>query len=236
MTKCNEIKKGDKFGRLRIDERAANSKSGDARWSCYCECGNNVIATAYRLRHNRATQCRKCGHLAAGLKKSKGSGVVYEARVALGLTQKELAEYTGLTANGISEVEIEGRFFGLNGRGVDAQIKFNGAVPSRRQPRKSYRIRPDSNRRESVVTKTCHYCNEIVQQYTYSAKKYDMAFCSKSHQMLYRHRGPLNKTEAPITQAQPEPRKTRRKKRLEGELWKGMEQTLKESKGNQDAE
>jgi len=46
------------FGRLTAVSRAANSKLGQARWSCLCSCGGSAVVLASSLVHGRQQSCR----------------------------------------------------------------------------------------------------------------------------------------------------------------------------------
>lgn len=48
---------GQKFGRLIVVERAENYKSGDARFKCKCDCGNEIIVASQRLKNGRSKSC-----------------------------------------------------------------------------------------------------------------------------------------------------------------------------------
>lgn len=49
--------KGQRCGRLSVVARAANTKSGKARWECLCDCGKTVIVTGVDLRSGHTTSC-----------------------------------------------------------------------------------------------------------------------------------------------------------------------------------
>lgn len=42
---------GQKFGRLLVLGRTTNAPDGKSRWICLCDCGNNYITTAKRLKN-----------------------------------------------------------------------------------------------------------------------------------------------------------------------------------------
>lgn len=46
-----------RFGRLAIVERIANSPSGKVRWRCCCDCGRQVIATGSDIRSGHTVSC-----------------------------------------------------------------------------------------------------------------------------------------------------------------------------------
>lgn len=48
---------GQRFGRLLVIERALNSKKGNTRWHCLCDCGSKRIVGAYPLRSGRSKSC-----------------------------------------------------------------------------------------------------------------------------------------------------------------------------------
>ena len=51
---------GQRFGRLRVIERAQSNKNGYPRWLCKCDCGN--ITTAYGM-HLKSGASKSCGCL-----------------------------------------------------------------------------------------------------------------------------------------------------------------------------
>lgn len=48
---------GQRFGRLTVVERAANSKNYKANWLCRCSCGNVLVADGYKLRNKMIESC-----------------------------------------------------------------------------------------------------------------------------------------------------------------------------------
>lgn len=48
---------GQKIGRLRVLERAANDAAGRARWSCRCDCDRLTIVKALNLRRGSTRSC-----------------------------------------------------------------------------------------------------------------------------------------------------------------------------------
>lgn len=48
---------GQKFGRLTVIERAENTRCGQARWKCRCQCGKEVIITGELLRNGVTSSC-----------------------------------------------------------------------------------------------------------------------------------------------------------------------------------
>lgn len=48
---------GQKFGRLTVIERAKNYKSGQSRWLCKCNCGNEKVIGATNLRRGYTKSC-----------------------------------------------------------------------------------------------------------------------------------------------------------------------------------
>lgn len=48
---------GERFGRLKVVERVANNKHGQARWKCLCDCGNENIVTTGGLRSGHSKSC-----------------------------------------------------------------------------------------------------------------------------------------------------------------------------------
>ena len=48
---------GQRFGRLVVTERVENSKDGQAKWKCKCDCGNDCIAFGNNLRRGHTTSC-----------------------------------------------------------------------------------------------------------------------------------------------------------------------------------
>lgn len=56
MTKLIDLT-GQRFGRLVVLERAENSKNGQARWKCQCDCGNVKIIQGNHLRQGTTKSC-----------------------------------------------------------------------------------------------------------------------------------------------------------------------------------
>ena len=52
---------GKRFGFWVVQDRAANTRSGQVQWSCLCECGNVKLVTANSLRSGNSTSCG-CNH------------------------------------------------------------------------------------------------------------------------------------------------------------------------------
>ena len=48
---------GKKFGRLTVVEYAGNSRRGQCRWKCRCECGNTIETNGYDLRSGNTRSC-----------------------------------------------------------------------------------------------------------------------------------------------------------------------------------
>ena len=48
---------GQRFGRLVVTERVENSKDGQAKWKCKCDCGNECIAFGNNLRRGHTASC-----------------------------------------------------------------------------------------------------------------------------------------------------------------------------------
>jgi len=48
---------GRRFGRLKVIERAANSRHGKARWRCKCDCGDEPTLIGSNLKGGREPSC-----------------------------------------------------------------------------------------------------------------------------------------------------------------------------------
>lgn len=48
---------GQRFGRLTVVGRAANTKAGAARWRCVCDCGGESTPTGRALRNGTTSSC-----------------------------------------------------------------------------------------------------------------------------------------------------------------------------------
>lgn len=48
---------GQKFGRLLVVSRAANTKAGMRRWVCQCDCGGTTVTTGAKLRSGHTKSC-----------------------------------------------------------------------------------------------------------------------------------------------------------------------------------
>jgi hypothetical protein len=68
---------GERFGRLTVIRREPNSKGGQARWLCKCDCGKETIVLGTELRRNGARKGTKsCGCFM--LEQSKANGSKYK--------------------------------------------------------------------------------------------------------------------------------------------------------------
>lgn len=50
MSKLKDLT-GKKYNHLLVLGRAENEKSGRARWTCLCDCGNTTVVTGVSLRN-----------------------------------------------------------------------------------------------------------------------------------------------------------------------------------------
>ena len=48
---------GQKFGRLRVIERAENASDGHAQWLCECDCMKRVVITSQSLVCHKTNSC-----------------------------------------------------------------------------------------------------------------------------------------------------------------------------------
>ena len=48
---------GQRFGRLTVLHRVENDKSGKARWSCQCDCGNTMTENSGNLNSKHSVSC-----------------------------------------------------------------------------------------------------------------------------------------------------------------------------------
>ena len=48
---------GQKFGRLTVIERADNTKQGQAKWLCQCDCGRKTVVMGKSLRNGNTKSC-----------------------------------------------------------------------------------------------------------------------------------------------------------------------------------
>jgi hypothetical protein len=48
---------GNKYGKLTVIEFTGNTKSGDSRWKCLCECGNETTVARGELRRGSTKSC-----------------------------------------------------------------------------------------------------------------------------------------------------------------------------------
>lgn len=49
--------RGKRCGRLEVVGRAENSKTGQARWECRCDCGQSTVVLGYVLRNGQTKSC-----------------------------------------------------------------------------------------------------------------------------------------------------------------------------------
>ena len=60
---------GNSFGRLTVIRRAPNSRTGKARWVCFCQCGGSSLAVGNNLIQGTT---RSCGCLSAMMSGERG--------------------------------------------------------------------------------------------------------------------------------------------------------------------
>lgn len=82
MRKAHNFKDltGKRFGRLTVTSRAENTKSGQTRWNCHCDCGNEKMIMGSSLRKGMTTSCgcyRKENLLKCSVKHGKKSTRLY---------------------------------------------------------------------------------------------------------------------------------------------------------------
>lgn len=56
MSLCEDLT-GRRFNMLVVQRRVANSKRGQSRWECLCDCGNSTIVTASNLKTGAVKSC-----------------------------------------------------------------------------------------------------------------------------------------------------------------------------------
>lgn len=169
--------------------------TSEVQWLCRClNCGQEKSVSGRNLRSGMSKQCRTCALKKAGRTRSKGCGPIFEIRMKLGLSQKEVARKVGISPRAIHDCEKQGRFLSDRSRGVEAQIKFNSALPKHRQPRKNYHVRKDGKRR-AVAFVPCSYCGALVEKPIYEEKRTQNSFCNLSHAALFRCHGPMKQDE-----------------------------------------
>lgn len=54
---------GMKYNKLTVVKRAENSKNGQARWECVCDCGNTTIVVSNNLKNGAVKSCGCLKHL-----------------------------------------------------------------------------------------------------------------------------------------------------------------------------
>lgn len=54
---------GKKYNKLTVIERAENTKNGQSRWKCICECGNTTIVASSNLKNGEVKSCGCLRHL-----------------------------------------------------------------------------------------------------------------------------------------------------------------------------
>lgn len=65
---------GKKFGKLLVLQRAqSNTKSGNAKWICQCDCGNTTVAIGSKLKngHTKSCGCNRISNNAKGHSKDR---------------------------------------------------------------------------------------------------------------------------------------------------------------------
>lgn len=48
---------GDRYGRLKVIERAENASDGHAQWLCECDCDKRIVVTSQSLVCNKTRSC-----------------------------------------------------------------------------------------------------------------------------------------------------------------------------------
>ncbi len=48
---------GERFGRLTVVKQVGNTKNGQTKWECRCDCGGNAVASIGNLRAGKKTHC-----------------------------------------------------------------------------------------------------------------------------------------------------------------------------------
>ena len=81
------IQKGDIFGSLSVVAAAGSNAYQNRLWRCQCACGNVINVRASDLKHGRVWRCRSCGHVNAGILRSKYKDVILDG------TAETSAEY-----------------------------------------------------------------------------------------------------------------------------------------------
>ena len=76
---------GQVFSRLTVQERIENAESGDIRWKCLCECGNETVTTSSRLT---GLYTRSCGCLKKFKTTTHGLGNTRQYSIWDGIRQR----------------------------------------------------------------------------------------------------------------------------------------------------
>lgn len=69
-----DIRKGDRFGRLVVVERAANAGTGHALYACQCDCGHAIIVRGVSFVSGNTTSCG-CYHREAASGRARTHGM-----------------------------------------------------------------------------------------------------------------------------------------------------------------
>lgn len=88
---------GQKFGRLTVIERAKNYKSGQSRWLCKCDCGNEKVIAVGNLKNGHTQSCgclRKNANIGQIGKKYMLENELKEETQLCNLTQKTRIDNT----------------------------------------------------------------------------------------------------------------------------------------------
>lgn len=106
---------GQRFGHLEVLETAGKTRHNKQLWLCRCcACGKTHVSTGGPLKNGDTKSCgclKKERITTLGRNSQRGTGIVFEARALLGLTQEEFALKLGCGVSSVKRAEAQGRTF-----------------------------------------------------------------------------------------------------------------------------
>jgi hypothetical protein len=214
--------RGQKFGELKVLNRAGSDLYGQALWECACSCGNVIFTSSNNLLH-RTWPKKSCGCHIRKFKGTRGGGPMADARRSLNLSVSEAARLAGCDKSVI--YNAENRY--SKPKALRIIMKVHGLRPS------------NANEFRVIQAFQCGYCYRIFTIGNRRARqrlknsRSGRLFCCRQHASMYQSHGslPLNTTTelSPETVAAFAPNVRDTSKR---NLWTGAEKMLKEPTPN----
>jgi hypothetical protein len=139
---------GKRFGRWDVLDRATNSKCGQTRWNCVCQCGKRAAIATASLTRGTSTQCHTCANLRVW--KNRKTARTPSERIAKWERRKEVQRLRWrryrMYKNARAELLLAGTPYeqacDLARERVRAAIAFEGDEPEMLKSRKRYAAPP----------------------------------------------------------------------------------------------